>query len=104
MSTDQERKMLRSLLRRMDSEPSPFFHSSLFLMVLWVPLTFVFAVAFHVSRIYQLHPVFLCFMSAIAGIFMYWVFLRRAGQRSWPFVRQYLDRSRIESRLHELET
>jgi hypothetical protein len=100
----QEQKLLRVLLRRMDSEPSAFFHGNLFLMVLWVPLALFFAVAFHLSRVHQLHPVFLCIVSAIVGMLMYWVFLRRASQRSWPLFKQYLDRQRIEARLHELET
>ena len=104
MSPDNEQKMLRALLRRMDSEPSAFLNSSLLPMVLWLLLVLLFAFAFHASRVYQLNPAFLCIVSALAGILVYWMFLRRASQRTWPFVRGYLDRSRIEARLHELET
>jgi hypothetical protein len=104
VSREHERKVLRALLRRMDSKPKAFFNSSFVLVVLWLPLVLLFAFGFHASRADQLHPAFLCFGSALVGMLVYWLFLRRASQRTWPLLMKYLDRSRIEDRLRELET
>ena len=103
MSPDQERKVLRALLRRMDTSANSFLHGNLFLVVLWFPIAFIFGLGSHLTQARQLHPVFLCLVSAIVGALVFWVFLRRAGERSWPTVKRYLDRQRIDARIRELE-
>ena len=104
MNQNQERKVLRALLRRIDTEPNAFFHGKLFLVLLWFPLFFIFGISFHLTQMYDFGPILLCSVSGLVGAFMFWVFLRRAGQRNWPVVKPYIDRDRIEERLNELET
>lgn len=104
MNPYEKRKVLRSLLNRKDAEPNAFFHGKLVLILLWFPLLVIYAISFHLTQVYQLSPILLCFVSVVVGAIMFWVFLRLTNQRCWPTVKSYIDKDRIELRLHELES
>jgi hypothetical protein len=104
MTQAQEKKLLTTLIKRLDQPGTGILGTRFFLSALWIALVIVFTLMFHLANRELLSPPTLVAIAALIGTFIGWILFYVTALKQWPVIRQHIDRARVENRLRELET
>ncbi len=100
MNPVAERKMLREMLRRIDSPVQPVLSSRWFMPLVWLVFVALVAATFVLGAL--LAPKVGSLVFVLLGMAYMYACLRASAANAWPALVPHLDRERIESRLREL--
>ena len=102
MNRSTEAKMLRSVLRRIDSPTQRFLSSRWLMPSVWVAFVILVAVFCVVGQTFGIWVAAFGFIFLGMGYMHIW--FKASAARGWPLLAPHFNRESIEARLRELES
>ena len=103
MKPADEKQLLLAVLKQLDDPGKKVnAHSSLCYVILWLVAAMVFFLFFRYGDPLGWSDLILGVVCFSIGLFFAFYLYRTMHAEQWPVITSYLDRSRVEARLHEL--
>jgi hypothetical protein len=102
MNRSTEAKMLRSVLKRIDSPPQRFLSSRWLMPSVWLAFVILVAVFCVVGQTFGIWVAAFGFIFLGMGYMHIW--FKASAARGWPLLARHFNRESIEARLRELES